>query len=174
MNGCNMSFSTMEGLQRHILRHFEAPKLEAKPPKVPKPAPKVGRLFHLATKPPPLIPVPRDEAPPPPNKACQLEGSELSSESGGEGRRGSKSVVGQPLCKVRKRRYSFKVRIPRHRVMISTPFLRGPTPFNGELSVCNTCSCTSSVTTLHTVLIMWVSLKIGKIPGLNGTLLGQA
>lgn len=160
MNGCNMSFSTMEGLQRHILRHFEAPKLEAKPPKVPKPAPKVGRLFHLATKPPPLIPVPRDEAPPPPNKACQLEGSELSSESGGEGRRGSKSVVGQPLCKVRKRRYSFKVRIPRHRVMISTPFLRGPTPFNGELSMCITCSCTSSVTTLHTVLIMWVSLKI--------------
>ena len=133
MNGCHMSFNTPEGLQRHIQRHFDTPTNGRKQ------SPKVGRPVQSTGKASPsLIQVSGDDAPPPTKKLCQLEVSELSSESGGEGRKGlqhSKPVVGQVPLKIRKRRCSFKVRIPRHRVMISPPLVRGPTPFNGESCV---------------------------------------
>ena len=133
MNGCHMSFNTPEGLQRHIQRHFDTPT------NGPKQSPKVGRPYQSTGKASPsLLQMSGDDAPPPAKKLCQLEVSELSSESGGEGRKGlqhSKPVVGQVPLKIRKRRCSFKVRIPRHRVMISPPLVRGPTPFNGESCV---------------------------------------
>ena len=155
MNGCNMSFNTPEGLQRHILRHFDTPT------NGPKQSPKVGRPFQSTGKAsPPLIQMSGDDTPPPAKKLCQMEVSELSSESGGEGRKGlqhSKPVVGQLPIKVRKRRCSFKVRIPRHRVMISPPLVRGPTPFNGESCVHTVCSVDVSVSGFICWLIMFMN-----------------
>ena len=154
MNGCNMSFNTPEGLQRHILRHFDTPT------NGPKQSPKVGRPFQSTGKAsPPLIQMSGDDTPPPAKKLCQMEVSELSSESGGEGRKGlqhSKPVVGQLPIKVRKRRCSFKVRIPRHRVMISPPLVRGPTPFNGESCV-HTVSSDVSVSGSVCWLVMFMN-----------------
>ncbi len=167
MNGCNLSFASVEALQRHLQRHLE--------PLSPPPVPKSVRLGLKGHKFPQLvvraekIPAPispttsrpssmlldvENEDVPPDIKPCfpfpaadSFDADSISAEGSGDGRpakplaslpsqqhapqrreSGSNSASTQ---RKRKRRLSFKVRIPRHTITFSS-HVRGPTPYNGE------------------------------------------
>ena len=164
MNGCNLSFASVEALQRHIQRHFKP----LSPPPVPKSVRlglkghKFPQLVVRAEKLPPTLPAPSDrplsvshavddEDLPPTKKVCvtlpavdDLE--DVNSEVDSDNRLGKppSSLLSQQLQRQesgsssnsgtqpkRRRRLSFKVRIPRHTISCSSSHVRGPTPCNG-------------------------------------------
>ena len=101
MNGCNMSFQTVDALQRHLQRHFQMEASSGGSPKSVElvvkssqfqPVVKATKVTTTAKLPPPLVHVAMDEPlplPPLPKRPCTdlSESSEVStSESGGESR----------------------------------------------------------------------------------------